>query len=95
MILFLTYDVQSSLALHQTYWLFAYTHLEGVTDLIRGQVINDHVQDLLDVVVDEGLALVGNCGGHVGAQSLENVPTNVSDVYNLEVQYCLQCLVKL
>ena len=70
-------NVRPSLALHQTYWLFAYTHLEGVTDLIRGQVINDHVQDLLDVVVDEGLALVGDGGGHVRAQRLENVPTNI------------------
>jgi hypothetical protein len=42
--------------------------------LIRGEIVDDEVDDLVQVVVHEALALAGNRGGHLIAKSLQNVP---------------------
>lgn len=54
--------------------LLAGTHLEGGADLIGGEVVNDQVNDLLDVVVNECFTLLGDRGWHVRAEGFQNVP---------------------
>jgi hypothetical protein len=65
------------------YRFFASAHLESRADLIRGEIVDDEVDNLVQVVVHEALALAGNRGGHLIAKSLQNVPKGNVDKMNI------------
>ena len=66
------------------YRLLAGAHLEGGADLIGGEIVDDQLNDLVHVVVDEVLALVGDGGREVAAEGLHNVPDLLLVVLVLE-----------